>query len=434
MPDRLLFGVAGRPIAHSLSPAIFRALFRESGLKADYIRLAALDAADVFALADALGLAGVNVTAPFKEAVNALLDVRDTAAARIGAVNCLVRKGRVWQGANTDHAGAVGALEDSGVRVRNAQVVVLGAGGAARAAAFGLLRRGAARVVLAGRSGAKGSAAAASLGCDFVPLRDLGRILPRCGLLISAVPAGAALLPLGESRADLVILDADYATGSFARLALRRGRIIDGRAWLLKQALLAFVLFTGRRPPRSLRHWPADIPDAPRRPGRKHVALIGFMGAGKSAVGRILAERLGRSCIDTDAAVEAAAGRTIPEIFRIEGETAFRALEKAAIRAAVAAVRPAVLSLGGGAVLDPENVRRLRSDCRMAWLWASPAVVSARVSASPRPRLGPAPTAGETAALLARRMPSYIEACDFVVNADAAPPAAVAGRIIDEMR
>ncbi|MEU1013173.1 shikimate kinase [Streptomyces sp. NPDC005890] len=96
------------------------------------------------------------------------------------------------------------------------------------------------------------------------------------------------------------------------------------------------------------------------------VVLVGPMGVGKSTVGRLLAERLGVGYRDTDEDIVAAEGRTIAEIFVDEGEAAFRALEKAAVRAALAG-HPGVVALGGGAVLDPDT-RALLAGHRVIYL------------------------------------------------------------------
>lgn len=111
----------------------------------------------------------------------------------------------------------------------------------------------------------------------------------------------------------------------------------------------------------------------------KNVVLIGFMGTGKTSTGRALAQRLGRSFIDLDAMIEEEAGRTIPEIFAAEGEAAFRALEKAAVRR-VAARRALVISTGGGTVKDAANVAELKKNGAIVCLKASVDAVLARTA------------------------------------------------------
>lgn len=111
----------------------------------------------------------------------------------------------------------------------------------------------------------------------------------------------------------------------------------------------------------------------------KNVVLIGFMGTGKTSTGRTLAQRLGRSFVDLDRMIEEEAGRSIPEIFASEGEAAFRALEKEAVKR-VAARRALVISTGGGTVKDAANVMELKKNGTIVCLTASVEAVLARTA------------------------------------------------------
>jgi shikimate kinase len=151
------------------------------------------------------------------------------------------------------------------------------------------------------------------------------------------------------------------------------------------------------------------------------VTLIGLMGAGKSKVGRRAAERLGRPFIDTDAVVAAHAGRPVSEIFATEGEAAFRKLERAAIADAV--VTPgAIVSVGGGAVLDPTNIERMRAAGPVLWLYADPATLVVRLQNSLRRGDRPLLAGGEPLEvltdLLARRREAYTAAATAMLETD----------------
>ena len=111
----------------------------------------------------------------------------------------------------------------------------------------------------------------------------------------------------------------------------------------------------------------------------KNVVLIGFMGTGKTSTGRALAHRLGRAFVDLDAEIEAAAGRSIPEIFKADGEAAFRALEKSAVKR-VADRRALVIATGGGTVKDAANVAALKRSGTIICLTASIDAVLARTA------------------------------------------------------
>jgi shikimate kinase len=139
------------------------------------------------------------------------------------------------------------------------------------------------------------------------------------------------------------------------------------------------------------------------------LVLTGFMGTGKTRVGRRVAERLHRRFLDTDALIEVAAGRSIPEIFASEGEASFRDRERAAVREACA-LPDAVISVGGGALLSPENRAALERSGLVICLTASPEEIAARVSdaAAGRPLLAGAPSLPDRIReLLAERAPLY---------------------------
>nr|WP_280953667.1 shikimate kinase [Symbiobacterium terraclitae] len=161
--------------------------------------------------------------------------------------------------------------------------------------------------------------------------------------------------------------------------------------------------------------------------------MIGLMGSGKSAVGRLLAERLDRPFIDTDALVEAEAGCPIPALFAAEGEEGFRRRE-AEVIARVAAGDGQVIATGGGAVLRPENRDALRRNGLVIWLDAPPEVLYRRVRAQGvgrRPLLaGPDPL-GRLRALAESRAPAYAAAAHVRIATEARSLADIVAEIAD---
>jgi shikimate kinase len=161
-------------------------------------------------------------------------------------------------------------------------------------------------------------------------------------------------------------------------------------------------------------------------PGRfdaqRHIVLIGYRGTGKTTVGRALAGRLRRPFIDTDELIEQAAGRSVAEIFRHEGEPAFRMREAHTLERALS-LSPAVISAGGGAILSENNRSRLAQLGCCVWLRAEPDELLARLSADARtaalrPALTGKPPEEEIRELLARRSPLYERLATFSVQTD----------------
>ena len=150
--------------------------------------------------------------------------------------------------------------------------------------------------------------------------------------------------------------------------------------------------------------------------GASNIVLVGPMGAGKSAVGARLAQRLGLAFADVDAAVEAAAGARVADVFRHEGETGFRARESAELERCLAGDGQ-VVATGGGAVLAAGNRRRLRERGLVAWLQAGPDLQLQRLEAChDRPLLEGADRLARLQALAIERDPLYREVADVVLD------------------
>ena len=159
------------------------------------------------------------------------------------------------------------------------------------------------------------------------------------------------------------------------------------------------------------------------------LALIGFMGTGKTTVGRLLAAELGSEFVDLDALIAERSGLSIPAIFAREGEEGFRRREKELLRAVAGRPRQ-VLATGGGIVLDPANVETLRATGLVVWLHASLSAIVARVGRGEgRPLLKGGDLETTAAALLAAREEIYRRAADFAVDTTDLPPAEVARRV-----
>jgi len=162
----------------------------------------------------------------------------------------------------------------------------------------------------------------------------------------------------------------------------------------------------------------------------RNIILIGFMGAGKTTNGQLLARALGFRFVDTDACIETAAGKSIPDLFASVGEAGFRDLESAVLREVLGGERQ-VISTGGGVVLRPENREAIRAGGCCVWLAAAPETAWERVrQETHRPLLHTADPEGTIRRMLAEREPIYRETADLCIDTANRDPESIVSRII----
>jgi 3-dehydroquinate dehydratase/shikimate dehydrogenase len=248
-----VYGVLGKPVTHSVSPAMHNAAFRAGHQDAVYLPLAAADFEDFMAFADAAGLAGASVTAPFKVDAFERADECDPVSRRIQSVNTLRREGSKWLGTNTDVTGFLRPLE-AAMKLRLVRATVLGAGGAARSVAVALASAGV-RVTLSARRAEQAHGVAALTGAAVVPWPPDPATWD---LLVNATPVGTAphgdrsplpddyLFHGGSMVYDLVYNPPDTR---LLKDAARAGcRTMGGLDMLVAQAQAQFEWWTGQRP------------------------------------------------------------------------------------------------------------------------------------------------------------------------------------------
>ena len=165
------------------------------------------------------------------------------------------------------------------------------------------------------------------------------------------------------------------------------------------------------------------------------IALIGFMGTGKTVAGKVLAGKLGKEFVELDSLIERKAGRTIPEIFQQEGEMAFRELEIEVTRE-VSGRKNVVIACGGGVVLNKINIDRLSKECLMVYLTASPDAIIQRTSnnINKRPLLNTGNRTWVVRELLELRKPFYEQAADITVDTSKLDIESVVEQIINKLR
>jgi shikimate dehydrogenase len=252
-----VFGILGRPVAHSLSPAMHNAAFLHLGINAVYVAFPVTDLPHAMAGLRGLNIGGVSVTIPFKEEVIPLIDALAPQAAEIGAVNTVANRDGRLIGYNTDFLGAVTALQ-ARTNLTDQHVLILGAGGASRAIAFGTIQAGG-RVTLTDVDQLRASALVKDLGGEAIPPDAVDRC--PATILVNATPVGMTPdldgIPIDPELLSRfqVVMDIVYQplTTRLLREAQARGcATIDGLQMLIYQATAQFELWTGQVAPEEV--------------------------------------------------------------------------------------------------------------------------------------------------------------------------------------
>jgi 3-dehydroquinate dehydratase / shikimate dehydrogenase len=447
-----VFGVAGDPIAHSLSPQLFNHWFRQHNCDAVFVPLCV--GADRGGLAQFLGecearrwldVRGLSVTIPHKvEALKFVGDGADPMSRGIGAANTLVLGEAGRAAYNTDCYAAVNSLAATLGLGRNElaglPVDVLGAGGAARAVCYGLAEMGCHVTVFARTH---------QITHDFerwgVPVREWGDRVKGTGeVLVNCTPLGMwphateSPMPTSALSGRKLVFDLIYRplkTKLLADATALGCGTLSGLDMFVRQAATQFALWTGISPDTASAYTMLEAALQAAGHRKKSLALIGARGSGKTTVGALLAKLLGIAHVDTDGLVMAGAGKSIKEIFEAEGEAGFRRREVEAVRSAIEMV-PAVFSLGGGAVLDHGNVKAIRKVARVVWLSAPAEVLARRVaqdrkSCATRPALTSDKPITEMSEIIRIREPLYRAAADLLVDTSRLDAGEIAHRIAE---
>ncbi len=348
------YGLIGEKLPHSFSKEIHQRL---AGY--DY-RLKELTPAQLPGFLQKRDFLGINVTIPYKQAVMPYLDELDPKARAIGAVNTIVNRNGRLCGYNTDYSGMKALVRHAGLNLEGKSVLILGTGGTSKTALAVARDLGAADVKRVSRV-PQGEA---------ISYEEAVRLPVQ--ILINTTPMG--MYPHPDKQAmDLSrfgwlegVLDAVY-NPLRTRLVLQArdngARAQSGLYMLVAQAAYAAELFLNE-------HLLEDaLPRVYRaiHGEKQNIVLTGMPGSGKSTVGRILAEAMGRELVDTDTEIIRLVKKPIPEIFAQRGESGFRELESQVIEQ-VSKRTGVVIATGGGAILREENVRRLRQNGRLYFL------------------------------------------------------------------
>lgn len=253
-PRTEIFCVIGKPVSHSMSPRMHNAAFESAGCDGVYIAFEVEDLGAAVEGIRALGIRGVSVTIPHKISVMPLLDEIDETARKIGAVNTIVNRGGILKGYNSDCSGAVAALLER-TDVGGRRVLIVGAGGAARAIGYGLSEKGA-NIVFCNRTEEKARRLALELGGDFLSMGEIEK--DDWDVIVNTTSVGMTprteTMPIQEIlfRSKPVVMDIVYnplETMMLRKAAEAGCKTVDGAAMFIHQGACQFELWTGRKAP-----------------------------------------------------------------------------------------------------------------------------------------------------------------------------------------
>lgn len=344
-------GLLGRKLGHSYSPQIHAYL-------GDYpYTLFEREPEDVESFLKNGDFTAINVTIPYKKTVMPYCTLTDTAK-YMGSVNTIVRQpDGSFLGHNTDYFGFTSMVQRSGLDVKRKKCLVLGSGGAS-VTAVAVLKEMGANVVVISRSGEDNYEnlhrhADASVICNCTPVG----MFPKNGVS----PINLDLFPKLEGVLDMIY---NPARTQLLMDAADRGLIAENGLWMLiAQAKEAAEWFLNQKLSDSLIQYVYDK----MRQQMENIILIGMPGCGKSTVGKLLAEKIGKTFVDADAELVKTYGMDIPAIFAAEGEAGFREKETAVL-AELGKRSGLVIATGGGCVTRQENYPLLHQNGTLFWL------------------------------------------------------------------
>ncbi len=393
------YGLIGEHLGHSFSPDIHRMIDNYK------YELREIAPNDLDAFMTAKDFRAINVTIPYKQAVIPYLDEIDDAAARIGAVNCIVNKDGKLIGHNTDYDGLKALILRNKLTLADSKVLILGTGGTSHTASVVATDLGADKIIHVSRTKNDNTITyeeAISLhnDADYIINTTPVGMYPKidgCPIDIKAFHhiKGVIDVIFNPLRSNLVIE------------AQNMGIPAEGGLYMLVvQAIKAAEYFTGHEYDKQL----ADSIFSTLRKNKENIVLIGMPGCGKTTLSSILAKQLEYDLVDTDQLIIDREKCEITEIFSSHGEEYFRQIETECIKD-ICTLNKTIIATGGGSAMRWENILALKRNGRIFFIDRP---LDALIPTSDRPL---ADNRSKIEALFDKRYPTYTAVCDVQINA-----------------
>ncbi|MDY0216451.1 MAG: shikimate kinase [Bacteroidales bacterium] len=376
------YAVAGSPVLHSKSPAIFNRLFQKYEIDSFYAKLSAKDPESILKLAQISGVNGLNITAPFKELILPYASQKDSSVCQIGACNTLVFEENI-SAYNFDCDGVVESVRKELVAFSGKRALVMGAGGAAKAAVYGLQKEGM-QITVVNRTYENALSMSKIFDCEVLKVDEISKsVLSSFDLIVNTLEFPHRLFDPEMIESGL-LLDANYKDSIYTDLSEKDlVRLIDGRKWLMHHAIKSFKCFTGVDA--SLNDIESCF-DEETNASSSVICLSGMPGVGKSTLGKILAQRLGILFLDSDELIESHYGMSVLAIFEKYGESDFRKTEQKIISECLQKT-DVILSIGGGAITTTGTLEMLENKALVITLMCDLDCIQERASFENRPLL-----------------------------------------------
>ena len=391
-------GLIGKKLGHSFSPLIHSNLANYS------YSLFEMEESELESFIRNVDFCGVNVTIPYKVEVTKYLDFISPEAEKIGCVNTVIKRDGKTYGFNTDYFGLKYLIEKNGIEINGANVLILGTGGSSLTAHAVCSHMSARSINFVSRSG-------------DINYENVYALCPETNVIINTSPAGMypkndechIVLDKFENLSGVVDIIFNPSKTKLLMQAEALGiKHANGLPMLVAQAKATCEIFTDEKTSDSeIDRITKIIED-----NTKNIVLVGMPGCGKSHIGRLIAEALGRELIDTDEEIIKDAGMPIPEIFAKYGEEVFRQYEHNVI-VRVGKLSGKVISTGGGVVTRDNNYAPLHQNSKIFFI---------ERDISSLPTNGrPLSQTNSLIAMYEKRLPMYNRFADFKVKNDSTP-------------
>ncbi|MBE6674672.1 MAG: shikimate dehydrogenase [Ruminococcaceae bacterium] len=350
------YGVIGEHLKHSFSKEIHAQI-------GDYqYEIKEIEPQNLEAFIKERDFLGINVTIPYKEKVIPMLDYVDPAALSIGAVNTVVNRDGKLYGYNTDYSGMKALSERIGLEIQGKKVLVVGTGGTSKTATRVLKDMGAKEIIYVSNIDIPGAFSyeevyAYHTDCEIIFNTSPVGMYPKN----DGIPLKLECFPELEGVLDVVY---NPIRTNLVQKAHSLGKKAEGGLYMLgAQAVYASEHFMSSKLNKEI----CDKVYKNVLSGKDNIILVGMPSSGKTTVGKALSQKTGKAFVDTDDEIVKKIGMSIPEYFEKYGESEFRRIESEVI-AEVSSGNNQIISTGGGAVLNPDNVRRLKQNGNVYFL------------------------------------------------------------------